>query len=239
MFPEVVEVARALLDPVMAELVWRDSGAGRPRALPADGAFCRRLGERVGRRWLGPLAAVDFDGPLIVRRRHPGPPKREQHRTGQRTARTAARKHLTAARFADTATFAEAVCPGVPVPDEQKPAVRHGRGHLLDVGRIHAAFVTGARARGEACGPLDLVPAPQLPASGAEVGGPAAHTAGTGDERHRLRAFIERHRGRGAAGGERWASGHRAGAGVGNRVGCTTADGRGGGRRAGREAAGK
>ncbi|MFF7585871.1 DNA-binding protein [Kitasatospora purpeofusca] len=74
-FPEVVEVARALLDPVMAELVWQDSGAGRPRALPAGGAFCRRLGERVGREWLGPLAAVDFGGPLtawmgaVVRRR--------------------------------------------------------------------------------------------------------------------------------------------------------------------------
>ncbi|WP_369185840.1 DNA-binding protein [Streptomyces sp. Y1] len=65
-FPEVVEVARALLDPGMAELVWQDSGAGRPRALPADGAFCRQLGERVGRPWLGPLAAVDFGGPLIA-----------------------------------------------------------------------------------------------------------------------------------------------------------------------------
>ncbi|WP_241003357.1 DNA-binding protein [Streptomyces sp. CB01881] len=65
-FPEVVEVARALLDPVMAELAWQDSGAERPRALPAGGAFCRQLGERVGRRWLGPLAAVDFGGPLIA-----------------------------------------------------------------------------------------------------------------------------------------------------------------------------
>ncbi|MFD4535817.1 hypothetical protein ACFWNL_17275 [Kitasatospora sp. NPDC058397] len=65
-FPEVVEVAHALLDPVIAELVWQDSGAGRPRALPADGAFCRRLGERVGRRRRGPLAAVDFDGPLTA-----------------------------------------------------------------------------------------------------------------------------------------------------------------------------
>ncbi|MFF0415320.1 DNA-binding protein [Kitasatospora sp. NPDC004745] len=65
-FPEVVEVSRALLDPVMAELAWQDSGAGRPRALPADGAFCRRLGERVGRQWPGPLAAVDFGGPLIT-----------------------------------------------------------------------------------------------------------------------------------------------------------------------------
>jgi hypothetical protein len=63
-FPEVVAVAGALLDPAMAHLVWRDSGAGRPRALPADGMFCRRLGERVGRQWLGPLAATDYGGPL-------------------------------------------------------------------------------------------------------------------------------------------------------------------------------
>jgi hypothetical protein len=65
-FPEVVMVADALLDPGMAELVWVDSGAGRPRALPADGMFCRRLGERLGRDWLGPLAATDHGGPLIA-----------------------------------------------------------------------------------------------------------------------------------------------------------------------------
>ncbi|MGW0886323.1 DNA-binding protein [Streptomyces sp. NPDC002671] len=64
-FPEVVAVAEALLDPVMAELAWRDSGEKHPRPLPADGAFCRRLGERVGRSWLGPLAATDYGGPLI------------------------------------------------------------------------------------------------------------------------------------------------------------------------------
>ncbi|MFI9771667.1 DNA-binding protein [Streptomyces sp. NPDC052415] len=63
-FPEVVAVADALLDPAMAELVWADSGAGRPRPLPADGMFCRRLGERVSRPWLGPLAATDLGGPL-------------------------------------------------------------------------------------------------------------------------------------------------------------------------------
>ncbi|MEV7840029.1 DNA-binding protein, partial [Streptomyces albidoflavus] len=40
-FPEVVAVADALLDRGMAELVWMDSGAGRPRALPPDGVFCR------------------------------------------------------------------------------------------------------------------------------------------------------------------------------------------------------
>ncbi|OIJ92416.1 DNA-binding protein [Streptomyces monashensis] len=65
-FPEVVAVADALLDPAMAQLAWLDSGAGRPRALPADGRFCRRLGERVGRAWLGPLAATDHGGPLIA-----------------------------------------------------------------------------------------------------------------------------------------------------------------------------
>ncbi|MFF4846183.1 DNA-binding protein [Streptomyces collinus] len=65
-FPEVVAVAGALLDPAMAELVWADSGAGRPRALPVDGMFCRRLGEQVGRPWLGPLAATDHGGPLIA-----------------------------------------------------------------------------------------------------------------------------------------------------------------------------
>ncbi|MEW2498695.1 DNA-binding protein [Streptomyces nodosus] len=81
-FPEIVAVADALLDPAMAELVWRDSGAGRPRPLPADGAFCRRLGERVGRGWLGPLAATDYGGPLTswmgavirLRRGASGPP---------------------------------------------------------------------------------------------------------------------------------------------------------------------
>ncbi|MEU9376039.1 DNA-binding protein [Streptomyces sp. NPDC048255] len=81
-FPEVVAVADALLDPGMVELVWQDSGAGRPRALPADGMFCRRLGERVGRGWLGPLAAIDYGGPLtswmggVIRQRRGagGPP---------------------------------------------------------------------------------------------------------------------------------------------------------------------
>ncbi|MGW3202366.1 DNA-binding protein [Streptomyces sp. NPDC001118] len=81
-FPEVVAVADALLDPAMAELAWADSGAGQPRPLPADGVFCRRLGERVGRGWLGPLAATDYGGPLTswmgavirIRRGAGGPP---------------------------------------------------------------------------------------------------------------------------------------------------------------------
>ncbi|MFG3013779.1 DNA-binding protein [Streptomyces cinerochromogenes] len=81
-FPEVVAVADALLDPAMAELVWRDSGARRLRPLSADGASCHRLGERVGRDCLGPLSAVDHGGPLlawmgaVIRRRRGegGPP---------------------------------------------------------------------------------------------------------------------------------------------------------------------
>ncbi|MDG5808849.1 DNA-binding protein [Streptomyces ossamyceticus] len=81
-FPEVVAVADALLDPAMAQLAWTDSGAGQPRPLPADGAFCRRLGERVDRPWLGPLAATDYGGPLTswmgsvirLRRGTGGPP---------------------------------------------------------------------------------------------------------------------------------------------------------------------
>ncbi|MFJ1561864.1 DNA-binding protein [Streptomyces mirabilis] len=81
-FPEVVAVADALLDPAMTELAWADSGAGRPRPLPADGVFCRRLGERIGREWLGPLAATDYGGPLTswmgaiirIRRGAGGPP---------------------------------------------------------------------------------------------------------------------------------------------------------------------
>ncbi|MFD9196401.1 MULTISPECIES: DNA-binding protein [Streptomyces] len=65
-FPEVVTVADSLLDPVMAQRVWADSGGERPRPLPADGKFCRRLGARVGREWLGPLIAVEGGGPLIA-----------------------------------------------------------------------------------------------------------------------------------------------------------------------------
>ncbi|MFE2218094.1 DNA-binding protein [Streptomyces canus] len=80
-FPEVVAVAEMLLDPAMAELAWRASGGMRPRARAEDDPFCRRLGERVDRDWLGPLAATDYGGPLsgwrgaIVRaRRGIGPP---------------------------------------------------------------------------------------------------------------------------------------------------------------------
>ena len=62
-FPEVVAVAEMLLDPAMAELAWRGSGV-RPPPLPDAIIWCR-LGERVGRPWLGPFAASDYDSPLI------------------------------------------------------------------------------------------------------------------------------------------------------------------------------
>ncbi|MER5399822.1 hypothetical protein [Streptomyces sp. NPDC002599] len=63
-FPEVVAVAGALLDPAMGDLLWKSSGRTRPRARREDDAFCQRLGERVGRAWLGPLLAVDHSSVL-------------------------------------------------------------------------------------------------------------------------------------------------------------------------------
>ncbi|MFD0344881.1 replication-relaxation family protein [Kitasatospora aburaviensis] len=105
--------------------------------------------------------------------------------------------HLTAQGAAVAATFPEARLTDAQTLDGEQLAVRHGREHLLDVGRIHSAFVADARERGEDCGPLDLRPAPELPVDGAGAYRPAAeltYTAGTGEERHRLRAFVERHR---------------------------------------------
>nr|WP_303708598.1 hypothetical protein [Kutzneria buriramensis]WKX05965.1 hypothetical protein Q4V64_00025 [Kutzneria buriramensis] len=68
-FPEAVAVADALLDPAMAELVWRDSGAGRPRPLPADGALLPPAGRAGGTQLAGPAvggglrrAAAHLDG---------------------------------------------------------------------------------------------------------------------------------------------------------------------------------
>jgi hypothetical protein len=72
-FPEVVAVAEMLLDPAVVELGWRDS-VGQPPPLPEAMVWCR-LGERVGRPWLGPLAASDYNSPLtswmtaVIRRR--------------------------------------------------------------------------------------------------------------------------------------------------------------------------
>nr|WSW64719.1 TniQ family protein [Streptomyces sp. NBC_00995]WSW71234.1 TniQ family protein [Streptomyces sp. NBC_00995] len=63
-FPETVAVAEALLDPAMAKLAWRLGDEARPGARVEDDPFCRRLGERLGRGWLGPLIAADYDSAL-------------------------------------------------------------------------------------------------------------------------------------------------------------------------------
>ncbi|MEU9271978.1 hypothetical protein AB0E04_42235 [Streptomyces sp. NPDC048251] len=52
-------MAQALLEPAMAEVAWQASGGMKPRVRGADDAFCHRLGERVGRTWLGPELAAD------------------------------------------------------------------------------------------------------------------------------------------------------------------------------------
>ncbi|MFK0195877.1 DNA-binding protein [Kitasatospora sp. NPDC090308] len=64
-FPEVVAVARALVDPVVTEMVWRDSGGERMRAFPTDGEFAQELGRRVGRPWLGEVDAVAGSAALV------------------------------------------------------------------------------------------------------------------------------------------------------------------------------
>ncbi|WP_327063441.1 hypothetical protein OG715_42335 [Kitasatospora purpeofusca] len=84
--------------------------------------------------------------------------------------------HLTAQGAAVAATFPEARRRAA-VPETEQLTVRHGREHLLDVGRIHTAFATDARTRGEACGPLDLLPTPELPVEGSSVYRPAAELA--------------------------------------------------------------
>jgi hypothetical protein len=63
-FPETVAVTEALLDPAMAKLAWRLGEGMRPGARVEDDPFCRRLGERLGRGWLGPLVAADYDSAL-------------------------------------------------------------------------------------------------------------------------------------------------------------------------------
>ncbi|MFF1909469.1 DNA-binding protein [Kitasatospora sp. NPDC058218] len=65
LFPEVVAVAEALLDPAVAEAVWRDSGGERVRPFPGDGEFVQELGRRLGRPWLGEVDAVAGNGALV------------------------------------------------------------------------------------------------------------------------------------------------------------------------------
>ena len=108
--------------------------------------------------------------------------------------------HLTERGAAVTATFPAARRPDPLVAPEQT-ALRYGRGHLLNLGRIHCAFVADARTRGEDCGPRDLTPAPAHPVDLADPAGPAyrpaaelAYTATTDGSRRRLRAFVELHR---------------------------------------------
>nr|WP_306339742.1 TniQ family protein [Streptomyces sp. AS13] len=77
-FPEAVAVAGVLLEPGTSELAWEAFGGERLRARGADDPLCGRLGERVGRPWLGPLAGADYDGALsahigaLARARRPG-----------------------------------------------------------------------------------------------------------------------------------------------------------------------
>lgn len=57
-FPEVMALAEALLDPAVAEMVWQDSGAESIRPFPPDGKFGRELGRRLDRPWLGAAGAI-------------------------------------------------------------------------------------------------------------------------------------------------------------------------------------
>ncbi|MFD9598406.1 replication-relaxation family protein [Kitasatospora sp. NPDC059973] len=108
--------------------------------------------------------------------------------------------HLTEQGAAVTATFPAARRRDLVAAPEQT-ALRYGRGHLLALGRVHCAFVTDARTRGEGCGPADLVPAPEHHLDPANPAGLAyrpaaelAYTATTASGRRRLRAFVELHR---------------------------------------------
>ncbi|WP_218783319.1 DNA-binding protein [Streptomyces sp. BR123] len=65
-FPELVTVAGSLLDPGMRGLVRADGGGERVRPIPADGGFCRELGSRMGRPWLGEEAAVNSSPSLLA-----------------------------------------------------------------------------------------------------------------------------------------------------------------------------
>ena len=80
-FPEVMALAQALLDPAVAEMVWQDSGAESVRPFPPDGRFGQELGRRLDRPWLGQAGAVPDSsvlsrwwGALVRRRRGMGQP---------------------------------------------------------------------------------------------------------------------------------------------------------------------
>ncbi|MFF1659167.1 hypothetical protein [Streptomyces sp. NPDC058255] len=169
-FPEVLSVADALLDPAMADLAWLDSGAGRPRALPADGMFCRRLGERVGREWLGPLAATDHGDPLTswmgsvirLRRGAGGPPRYDNDPLWVR------QEHQSASMAGQLRVLGkEKNAPGsgrmwrATVPAEQRTLITRAiesaeeLGHQLVRRRVRrGARITGAEAPGTDMSPL-------------------------------------------------------------------------------------
>lgn len=149
-FPDVVAVAQALLEPAMAELAWRASGGTQPRARGEDDPFCHRLGKRVGRVWLGPLVAADYDSPLsnwtgaIVRaRRGSGPPGWRddpwQLKREQQPATTAGQLRVIAAeqRMGGSGTRRRAT-----VPAEHRLRITQ----LLDDTREQLAQLRGAQS---------------------------------------------------------------------------------------------
>ncbi|MET9618136.1 hypothetical protein [Kitasatospora indigofera] len=94
-FPEVVAVAGALVDPVVAQLVWTDSGGERIRPFPPDGALCQKLSRRLARPWLGEVGAVPDSsaltawwGALVRQRRGAGQGVRGSWPRGGSSART-------------------------------------------------------------------------------------------------------------------------------------------------------
>ncbi|MGW8954735.1 Helicase associated domain protein [Streptomyces sp. NPDC055709] len=85
LFPEVVAVAEALVDPRMQQLAATDSSDRLMRGRGSGERFTAALGERLGRVWLGELEAEGRSGPLaswaqaVVReqRRPVGSPPRQ------------------------------------------------------------------------------------------------------------------------------------------------------------------
>ncbi|MHA6757207.1 DNA-binding protein [Streptacidiphilus sp. PAMC 29251] len=80
-FPEVMALAQALLDPAVTEMVWQDSGAHSIRPFPPDGRFGQELGRRLDRPWLGAVGAIPDSsalnawwGALVRQRRGTGQP---------------------------------------------------------------------------------------------------------------------------------------------------------------------
>ena len=78
-FPETVALAGALIDPAVADMAWRDSGAERIRPFLSDGELAQELGRRLDRPWLGEVGAVPdssalngWTGPIVRQRRGVG-----------------------------------------------------------------------------------------------------------------------------------------------------------------------